>query len=35
MIWERLIENSNRIINKLNFYLDEYDEPGMERFNND
>ena len=35
MIWERLIENSKRIIDKLNFYLDEYDEPGMERFNND
>ena len=35
MIWERLIENSKRIIDKLNFYLDEYNEPGMERFNND
>ena len=32
---ERLIENSNRIIDKLNFYLEEYNEPGMERFNND
>ena len=26
MIWERLIENSNRIIDKLNFYLEEYNE---------
>ena len=35
MIWERLIENSNEIIKKLNFHCQEYEEPGMERFNND
>lgn len=35
MIWDRLILNSERIIQKLNFFLQEYNEPGMERFNND
>ena len=35
MIWDRLIKNSETIIQKLNFYLDEYNEPGMDRFNND
>ena len=35
MIWDRLIKNSEAIIKKLNFYLEEYNEPGMERFNND
>ncbi len=35
MIWDRLIRNSETIIQKLNFYLDEYNEPGMDRFNND
>lgn len=35
MIWDRLILNSERIIQKLNFFLEEYNEPGMERFNND
>lgn len=35
MIWERLIQNSERLIQKLNFYCTEYKEPGMERFNND
>ena len=35
MIWDRLIKNSETIIQKLNFFLEEYNEPGMERFNND
>jgi hypothetical protein len=29
MIWDRLIRNSETIIQKLNFYLDEYNEPGL------
>ena len=35
MIWDRLIQNSETIIKKLNFHMTEYQEPGMERFNND
>lgn len=35
MIWDRLIKNSETIIKKLDFYLEEYNEEGMERFNND
>jgi len=33
MIWDRLIQNSETIIKKLNFHMTEYQEPGMERFN--
>jgi phycocyanobilin:ferredoxin oxidoreductase len=35
MIWDRLIQNSETLIKKLDFYCKEYHEPGMERFNND
>ena len=35
MIWERLIKWKNETINLLNKELTEYQEPGMERFNND
>jgi hypothetical protein len=35
MIWDRLIKNSETMIKKLDFYLEEYNEEGMERFNND
>ena len=35
MIWERLIQNSETIIKKLDFHMTEYEEPGMERFNKD
>ena len=34
MIWERLIKWQNETIDVLNKHLVEYDEPGMERFNN-
>ena len=34
MIWERLIKWKDETINVLNKHLVEYDEPGMERFNN-
>ena len=35
MIWDRLIQNSETIIKKLDFHCQEYQESGMERFNND
>ena len=35
MIWERLIKWKDETIDLLNKELTEYDEPGMERFNND
>ena len=35
MIWERLIKWQNETIDVLNKHLVEYDEPGMERFNNE
>ena len=34
MIWERLIKWKDETIDVLNKHLVEYDEPGMERFNN-
>ncbi len=34
MIWERLIKWQNETIDVLNKHLVEYNEPGMERFNN-
>ena len=34
MIWDRLIKWSNETVEVLNKNLVEYDEPGMERFNN-
>ena len=35
MIWERLIKWKEETIDVLNQELTEYNEPGMERFNND
>ena len=35
MIWERLIKWKDETIDVLNKHLVEYNEPGMERFNND
>jgi phycocyanobilin:ferredoxin oxidoreductase len=33
MIWERLLLNSEKLIKTLNFHCEEYNEEGMERFN--
>ena len=35
MIWERLIKWQDETIDLLNKELVEYNEPGMEKFNND
>ena len=35
MIWERLIRLKNDMVTMLNVQCTEYNEPGMERFNND
>ena len=35
MIWERLIKWKDETIEVLNNNLVEYNEPGMERFNNE
>jgi hypothetical protein len=35
MIWERLIKWKDETIDVLNQELTEYNEPGMDRFNND
>ena len=35
MIWNRLIKCKDEIINVLNQHCEEYQEPGMKRFNNE
>jgi len=35
MIWERLIKWKDETVDILNYSLEEYNEPGMERFNNE
>lgn len=34
MIWQRLIRLKDDMVNMLNIQCEEYNEPGMERFNN-
>ena len=35
MIWDILIKCKDRMVTMLDQHLTEYNEPGMERFNND
>ena len=35
MIWEKLEKWKDRTIEVLNEHLEEYNEPGMDRFNNE
>jgi hypothetical protein len=34
MIWKKLIQCKDNIVDILNQHCEEYHEPGMERFNN-
>ena len=35
MLWDILIKNTQNMISMLNRTCEEYEEPGMERFNNE